>query len=139
MRPEGTWVRSGADTNKIARAVGYAQQNFYRHFRDKVGIFVAVDEQWQADERAVMAEASNVTSTEDAIVKAVLSHHARSPFSYRRIGNQPRWLSPVGERDRRASRDAARSRLASLLWWRLRRFLIEPSSSSSMSSHSRGL
>jgi AcrR family transcriptional regulator len=79
----------GTDTNKIARAAGYAPQTFYRHFRDKIDVFVAVYERWQAEERAAIAEASSATSAEDAIVKAVLSHHA----SWKTFRRSLRWLA----------------------------------------------
>jgi AcrR family transcriptional regulator len=36
----------GTDTNRIARAAGYAPQTFYRHFKDKIEIFLAVYERW---------------------------------------------------------------------------------------------
>jgi AcrR family transcriptional regulator len=36
----------GTDTNRIARRAGYAPQTFYRHFDDKIAIFVAVYERW---------------------------------------------------------------------------------------------
>ena len=37
----------GTDTNKIARAAGFAPQTFYRHFEDKLAIFIAVYEAWR--------------------------------------------------------------------------------------------
>ena len=36
----------GTDSNKIARAAGFAPQTFYRHFTDKTEIFLAVYESW---------------------------------------------------------------------------------------------
>jgi AcrR family transcriptional regulator len=36
----------GTDSNKIARAAGFAPQTFYRHFSDKTEIFLAVYESW---------------------------------------------------------------------------------------------
>jgi AcrR family transcriptional regulator len=36
----------GTDTNRIARRAGYAPQTFYRHFADKIEIFLAVYERW---------------------------------------------------------------------------------------------
>lgn len=42
----------GTDTNRIARAAGYAPQTFYRHFDDKTAIFIAVYENWWRAEAA---------------------------------------------------------------------------------------
>lgn len=47
----------GTDSNRIARAAGYAPQTFYRHFTDKTDIFIRVYERWQADEQRNLAEA----------------------------------------------------------------------------------
>lgn len=47
----------GTDSNRIARAAGYAPQTFYRHFTDKTDIFIRVYERWQADEQRDLAEA----------------------------------------------------------------------------------
>jgi AcrR family transcriptional regulator len=38
------------DTNRIAKRAGYAPQTFYRHFDDKIAIFVAVYERWWQSE-----------------------------------------------------------------------------------------
>lgn len=80
----------GTDTNRIARAAGFAPQTFYRHFRDKLDVFLAVYERWQAEERTAIATAvrrvaddeadaagARAPATEDAIVRAVLEHHVR--------------------------------------------------------------
>jgi len=42
------------DSNRIARAAGYAPQTFYRHFADKTEIFLAVyDRWWRHEGRAI--------------------------------------------------------------------------------------
>jgi AcrR family transcriptional regulator len=40
----------GTDTNRIARRAGFAPQTFYRHYADKVAIFLAVYERWWRSE-----------------------------------------------------------------------------------------
>ena len=50
----------GTDSNRLARAAGYAPATFYKHFPDKRAIFLAayaawVDAEWAAVERAVAA------------------------------------------------------------------------------------
>src|SRR5271163_4022886 len=49
----------GTDTNRIARAAGYAPQTFYRHFEDKRAVFLAVYERWWKGESAALAEVSD--------------------------------------------------------------------------------
>jgi AcrR family transcriptional regulator len=44
----------GTDTNRIARAAGFAPQTFYRHFEDKRAIFLAVYERWWKGEVAAL-------------------------------------------------------------------------------------
>lgn len=38
----------GTDTNRIARAAGYAPGTFYKHFADKQAVFLAVYDEWIA-------------------------------------------------------------------------------------------
>jgi AcrR family transcriptional regulator len=65
----------GTDTNRIARAAGYAPAMFYRHFDDKRAVFLAVYDEW------VRAEWSSVeTLAADgprALAEAVIAHHER--------------------------------------------------------------
>jgi AcrR family transcriptional regulator len=47
----------GTDSNRIAKAAGYATGTFYKHFRDKREIFIAAYAQWSAEEwKAIQAE-----------------------------------------------------------------------------------
>jgi AcrR family transcriptional regulator len=46
----------GTDTNRIARRAGFAPQTFYRHFEDKIAIFVAVYEVWWRAELAALGD-----------------------------------------------------------------------------------
>jgi AcrR family transcriptional regulator len=48
----------GTDTNRIARAAGYAPQTFYRHFEDKRAAFLAVYERWWKGESSALAAAA---------------------------------------------------------------------------------
>ena len=65
----------GTNTNKIALAAGFAPQTFYRHFEDKIDIFLAVYEAWQASERHAIARALRSDASEAAMAKAILAHH----------------------------------------------------------------
>lgn len=93
----------GTDTNKIARAAGFAPQTFYRHFRDKMDVFLAVYEQWQAEERRAIGRAARARAAKQAIVRAVFDHHAR----WRIFRRSLRWLAVEEPRAREAR---ARSR-----------------------------
>src|SRR5499427_11115070 len=46
----------GTDSNQIAKAAGYSTGVFYKHFKDKRGIFVATYEQWSIAEWKHVAE-----------------------------------------------------------------------------------
>lgn len=65
----------GTNTNKIAQLAGFAPQTFYRHFEDKIDIFLAVYEAWQASERHAISRALRADASEAAMAKAVLQHH----------------------------------------------------------------
>jgi len=65
----------GSNTNRIARAAGFAPQTFYRNFEDKVDIFVAMYEMWQAEERAAVARTMKSAASNSAIARTVLDHH----------------------------------------------------------------
>ena len=86
------------DTNKIARAAGFAPQTFYRHFRDKMDIFLAAYERWQADERRAIGQAARARAAERGIVKAVLDHHVR----WKTFRRSLRWLAIEDARAREA-------------------------------------
>lgn len=65
----------GTDTNKIARAAGFAPQTFYRHFTDKLAVFVAVYEAWQESERTAIRAAAREADPDAAIARASVAHH----------------------------------------------------------------
>ena len=67
------------NSNLIARRAGYAPQTFYRHFPDKLAIFIAVYEAWTEAELAVIAGPGDITTA----VQATLAHH-RSSQVFRR-------------------------------------------------------
>src|SRR5271154_1898855 len=46
----------GTDSNRIARRAGFAPQTFYRHFADKIAIFLAVYDGWWQEESAALGE-----------------------------------------------------------------------------------
>src|SRR5271155_2608583 len=66
----------GTDTNRIARAAGFAPQTFYRHFEDKTAIFVAVYERWWQAE-AVSLQASVRALDAEAAARIALAFHTK--------------------------------------------------------------
>src|SRR6266446_5308044 len=72
---------NGTDSNRIARAAGYAPGTFYTHFPDKLSIFLAVYESWVAAEFEAMShalEAEGSPRTRRARLAAtILDHHRK--------------------------------------------------------------
>lgn len=69
----------GTDSNRIAREAGYAPGTFYKHFKDKTAIFLAVydeiiDGEWREIERA-LKEAGSADARARRVVELVLRHH----------------------------------------------------------------
>jgi AcrR family transcriptional regulator len=71
----------GTDSNRLARAAGYAPGVFYKHFRDKKQLFLAVYAEWVAAEFTALAETlrSGGAPRELArrIVAIFVEHHRR--------------------------------------------------------------
>src|SRR5262245_1226716 len=71
----------GTDSNRLARAAGYAPATFYKHFPDKRTILLAAYEDWVTTEwRAIGAALRRATTAEERarhIVGLVLAHHRR--------------------------------------------------------------
>lgn len=71
----------GTDSNKIARAAGFAPQTFYRWFRDKTEIFIAVYRAWEEAERVMLEELTGASAKK--LVDAIVGHH-RAHLLFRR-------------------------------------------------------
>jgi len=70
----------GTDSNRLARAAGYAPGTFYKHFADKRAAFVAVYERWVAAEWATIDEEVGRGHRRDLatrVVADILRHHRR--------------------------------------------------------------
>ena len=73
----------GTDTNKIARRAGFAPQTFYRWFRDKTEIFLAVYRLWEEQERDMLAKLIAARAPAGDLVEAAVAHH-RAYRTFRR-------------------------------------------------------
>lgn len=71
----------GTDSNRLARAAGYAPATFYKHFADKREILLATYESWVTAEWQAIGEAlraaPNPAARAERIVTLVLAHHRR--------------------------------------------------------------
>ncbi len=71
----------GTDSNRLARAAGYAPATFYKHFPDKRAILLAAYEAWVGTEwqaiGTALRQASTPTERAARIVDLVLAHHRR--------------------------------------------------------------
>src|SRR5262245_54381328 len=64
----------GTDTNRIARRAGFAPQTFYRWFRDKTEIFLAVYRAWEGEERAMLSKLTDGVPASEFVDGAVKHH-----------------------------------------------------------------
>jgi AcrR family transcriptional regulator len=97
----------GTDSNRIARAAGYAPGSFYKHFADKRAIFLEAWEAWVTAEWAAvetaLASGGDAAAVAARIVTVVLAHHRR----WRRFRASMRALvgsDPVARRFHRRQR-----------------------------------
>jgi AcrR family transcriptional regulator len=71
----------GTDSNRLARAAGYAPATFYKHFPDKRTILLAAYEAWVTSEWQAIGSALRAATTPaeraERIVALVLAHHRR--------------------------------------------------------------
>ena len=71
----------GTDSNRLARAAGYAPATFYKHFADKRTILLAAYESWVTTEwqgiGAALRAAPTPAERAERIVALVLEHHRR--------------------------------------------------------------
>jgi AcrR family transcriptional regulator len=100
---------AGTDSNRIARRAGFAPQTFYRWFKDKTEIFIAVYRAWEEEELRAVDALLVERADDDALVEAGVAHH-RAWLKFRR---SLRALS-VENAEVRAAR--AESRLRQVAW-----------------------
>jgi len=99
------------DSNRIARAAGYAPGTFYKHFADKRAAFLAVYDDWVTAEWAQVAEivarGQPRVETAAALADVVIAHHRSWP----RFRASLRALVALDDEVRRAQRAWRRRQL----------------------------
>ncbi|MBL6853036.1 MAG: TetR/AcrR family transcriptional regulator [Alphaproteobacteria bacterium] len=94
---------AGTDTNRIAARAGFAPQTFYRHFKDKLEIFLAVYRRWEDEEAAVVASLVERRAGARALADAIVAHH-RAYLLFRRSLRQLSVENPQVRKARAQSR-----------------------------------
>jgi AcrR family transcriptional regulator len=99
----------GTDTNRIAKKAGYAPQTFYRHYADKMAIFVAVYEHWWKSEAETLTKLLRVKPRPDLakVTDAVIAFHVK----WRGFRRSLRHLSTEDARVRKARSVARRAQI----------------------------
>ncbi len=71
----------GTDSNRLARAAGYAPATFYKHFADKRALFLAVYEQWVTSEwsavDAILGTHASPAARAERLVDMAVGLHRR--------------------------------------------------------------
>lgn len=94
---------AGTDTNRIAAQAGFAPQTFYRHFKDKLEIFLAIYRRWEDEEAAVVASLVEKRAGAMALAEAIVAHH-RAYLLFRRSLRQLSVENPQVRKARAQSR-----------------------------------
>ncbi|MEV6596349.1 TetR/AcrR family transcriptional regulator [Actinoplanes sp. NPDC051346] len=98
----------GTDTNRLARAAGFAPATFYKHFPDKRAAFLAVYREWvDAEWNALEDTLKEAVGDPRAIVDVVVDHHVR----WAGLRASLRVLVPVDEQVREFARRQRRRQL----------------------------
>jgi AcrR family transcriptional regulator len=105
---------AGTDSNRIARRAGFAPQTFYRWFKDKTDIFIAVYRNWEDVEREVLGALLKRNAPTKQLVDAAVAHH-RKYLVFRRSLRQLSLDEPIVRRVRAESR---KRQIAQIRAWR---------------------
>jgi AcrR family transcriptional regulator len=116
----------GTDSNRLARAAGYAPATFYKHFADKRDCFLQVYEAWVAEEWrrvAAVLDADGGDRPARSLVDTVLEMHRK----WRGLRSGLRALTATDPTVRRFQREQRRQQLELLRVLRARRHLPQRS------------
>lgn len=103
----------GTDTNRIARRAGFAPQTFYRWFKDKADIFIAVYALWQQEEAEALRNLLEANAPDARLVQACVAHHR----GHRVFRRSLRGLSLENEAVRAARAQSRRNQIVFIRGW----------------------
>jgi AcrR family transcriptional regulator len=103
----------GTDTNRIARRAGFAPQTFYRWFRDKTAIFLAVYRAWEDEEREMLSKLLARKAPTSEMVDAAIQHHK----AYKVFRRSLRTLSLENTTVRKARADSRKRQIEQIKTW----------------------
>ncbi len=103
----------GTDSNRIARRAGFAPQTFYRWFRDKTEVFLAVYRAWEDEERAMLGQLLARKAPASEIVNAAIEHHR----AYKVFRRSLRALSIENATVRKARAESRRRQIEQIKSW----------------------
>lgn len=107
---------NGTHSNRIAARAGYAPQTFYRHFPDKLAIFLAVYADWNDSGLAALPELRDAQSA----AAALIAHHRAARVFRRSLRTLTATEPRVAEARARARRRQAAALAAALPAFRAR-------------------
>ena len=74
---------NGTDVNRIARRSGMAPTTFYRVFKDKLDVFIAVYQDWVEREKSMLRVLMTLNAPDADLVSTCIGHH-RDHLPFRR-------------------------------------------------------
>ena len=104
---------TGTDSNKIARRAGFAPQTFYRWFKDKTDIFLAVYRAWEREEGVTIGRLIGQNAPSAALAESIIDYHA----AYRLFRRGLKTLSLEDDRVRQARAESRRRQVAQINHW----------------------
>lgn len=103
----------GTDSNKIARRAGFAPQTFYRWFKDKTAIFLAVLRSREAEDLNLIGWLLIGEAPEAERIEAAVQQHRQR----RRFRRSLAWLALEDAGVRAALAEARAGRIAQIKLW----------------------
>ena len=103
----------GTDTNRIARRAGFAPQTFYRWFRDKIEVFLAVYRAWEDEERTMLSKLLARKAPASELVDAAVQHHK----AYKVFRRSLRSLSLENPKVRKARAESRKRQIEQIKQW----------------------
>ena len=104
---------AGTDSNKIARRAGFAPQTFYRWFKDKTDIFLAVYRSWEREEGVTIGRLIAQRAAGAALAEALIAHQG----AYRVFRRGLKTLTLQDGRVREARAASRRRQIAQIAHW----------------------